>query len=288
MGNMGTISVLLCAYNSETFISDAIDSVLAQTYRDFHLILVDDGSTDRTLEIMRSYKDERIHVVEAEHDYIRSLNIGLRHCHGDYIARLDADDMMEPTRLEEQVFMMYHHLDIAACFSWAKAFGSQSGLLGSHVKGLIPDPFFWLLTGNFLIHPTAMIRKSFLRKHNIRYKEYPYAEDYKLWADIARFGGQFYVIEKPLIRRRLCDSQVSIVYAHEQWQTRLRIQQDIVEELLQRIIHPNRKNIIKYYHQMLVLNSVQLIQGDNVILLMYQLLKQIHDKGLFATGVRDS
>ena len=280
---MEHVSVLLCAYNSELFISEAIDSVLAQTYKDFDLVLVDDGSKDRTLEIMRSYRDERIQIIETKHDYIRSLNIGLRHCHGEFIARLDADDIMEPTRLEEQVYVMHHHLDLAACFSWGTAFGYQEGVLGSHVKELIPEPYFWLLTGNFLIHPSAMLRRSFLRKHHICYKEYPYAEDYKLWADIAHFGGQFYVIPKPLIRRRLWQTQVSRVYAHEQWQTRLRIQQDIIEELLQRIMHSNRKNVVSLYRQLLVLNSAQLIQGDRVVLLMFQVLNKIRYEGMLST-----
>lgn len=281
---MEHVSVLLCAYNSELFISEAIDSVLAQTYKDFDLVLVDDGSKDRTLEIMRSYRDERIQIIETKHDYIRSLNIGLRHCHGEFIARLDADDIMEPTRLEEQVYVMHHHLDLAACFSWGTAFGYQEGLLGSHVKGFIPEAYFWLLTGNFLIHPSAMLRRSFIQKHHIRYKDYSYAEDYKLWADIAHFGGLFYVIPKPLVRRRLWQTQVSRVYAHEQWQTRLRIQQDIVEELLQRVVHSKRKNIISLYHQLLVLNNEQLIQGDRVILLMYQILNQIRYDGMLATN----
>lgn len=276
---MGTISVLLCAYNAELYVREAIDSVLTQTYRDFDVILVDDGSTDRTLEIMRSYKDERIHVIEAEHDYIRSLNIGLRHCHGDFIARLDADDLMEPTRLEEQVRIMHHHLDIAVCFSWAHAFGTKEGLFGSHVRGWISTPFFWLLTGNYLIHPSAMLRKSFLREHHIRYKEYAYAEDYKLWSDISRHGGQFYIIPKALVRHRLSETQVSRVHADEQWQTRLRIQQEIAEELLHRIQHPHRKIFFAYYRQMLILNSQQLMQGDKVILNMYQLLNQLRIKG---------
>lgn len=129
-----------------------------------------------------------------------------------------------------------------------------------------------------------MLRRSFIQKHHIRYKDYSYAEDYKLWADIAHFGGLFYVIPKPLVRRRLCQTQVSRVYAHEQWQTRLCIQQDIVEELLQRVVHSKRKNIISLYHQLLVLNNEQLIQGDRVILLMYQILNQIRYDGMLATN----
>ena len=70
---MNHVSILLCAYNAEAYIAEAIESTLAQTYRDFELIIVDDGSTDGTLDIIRSYKDERMRVVEGQHDYIGSL-----------------------------------------------------------------------------------------------------------------------------------------------------------------------------------------------------------------------
>mgnify|MGYP002623062897 CR=1 FL=1 len=276
---MGTISVLICAYNAEAYVGEAIESVLSQTYTDYDLVLVDDGSTDQTLAIMQSYKDTRIQLIASSHDYIRSLNLGVRHCRGELIARLDADDLMEPTRLEEQVRMMHRHLDLAACFSWAHAFGTKKGLFGSHVRGWIPTPFFWLLTGNYLIHPSAMLRKSFLREHHIQYKDYAYAEDYKLWADISRHGGQFYIIPKALVRHRLSETQVSNVHADEQWQTRLRIQQEITEELLRRIQHPYRKVFLAYYRQMLILNSLQLMQGDQVVLNMFQLLNQLRQSG---------
>ena len=87
---------------------------------------------------MRSFNDHRVNIIESSHDYIRSLNLGLHNCHGKYIARLDADDLMEPTRIEEQVYFMYHHLDLAACFSWAMAFGDHSGLYGNHVSHTLP------------------------------------------------------------------------------------------------------------------------------------------------------
>jgi len=106
---MNDVSILLCAYNAEAYVGEAIESILCQTYSAFELVLVDDGSTDGTLSIMRSFNNHRVNIIESSHDYIRSLNLGLHYCHGKYIARLDADDLMEPTRIEEQVYFMYHH-----------------------------------------------------------------------------------------------------------------------------------------------------------------------------------
>ncbi|MBR1789908.1 MAG: glycosyltransferase [Bacteroidaceae bacterium] len=266
------ISVMLCAYNAAQYIGEAIQSVLQQTYNDFELIVVDDGSTDDTLSIIESFRDERIRIIRGQHNYIHSLNLGLRKCRGKYIARMDADDKMMPERLEKQFAIMEKHPDISVCFSWAMAFGSQVGRVGYNAKEWVDNAFFWLLTGNFLIHPTAMIRKSFLQEHKLHYKNYPYAEDYKLWVDVSRIGGIFYVIPTPLLMYRISNTQVSEMYHEEQHATTLLIKQEIVEELLNRMMHPQTKTIKKIYKQALLLNNAGLMYGDEIATLMYHLI----------------
>lgn len=187
------VSVLLCAYNGEAYIAEAIKSTLAQTFQDFEFIIVDDGSTDNTLKIIRSFHDERMKVIEGKHDYICSLNLGLTHCHGMYIARMDADDIMMPNRLEKQVALMDAKHNVTVCASWAQTFGNVKHIIGNVVQGEVENINVLFLSGNFLIHPTCMIRRSFLTLHHLNYKDYPYAEDYKLWTDIAWHGGHFYV-----------------------------------------------------------------------------------------------
>ncbi len=273
---MRNVSVMLCAYNSEPFIQEAIDSVLGQTYQDFEFVIVDDGSTDNTLSIIRSYKDSRIKVLSCRHDYIHSLNVGLRNCHGEFIARMDADDRLMPKRLEVQLKFMQKHPDIVACFSWGKTFGEVEESIGHCAREKINNAYFWLMTGNFLMHPTAMLRKSFLREHHIRYKRYPYAEDYKLWTDIARMGGEFYVIPQPLFLYRIGSSQVSYQHKKEQNDTRLIIQQEVIEELIRRLNHPVKKGITKLYHNLLELNEVGFVQGDEIVTTMYWLFRRTH------------
>lgn len=273
---MRNVSVMLCAYNSEPFIQEAIDSVLGQTYQDFEFVIVDDGSTDNTLSIIRSYKDSRIKVLSCRHDYIHSLNVGLRNCHGEFIARMDADDRLMPNRLEVQLKFMQKHPDIVACFSWGKTFGEVEESIGHCAREKINNAYFWLMTGNFLMHPTAMLRKSFLREHHIRYKRYPYAEDYKLWTDIARMGGEFYVIPQPLFLYRIGSSQVSYQHKKEQNDTRLIIQQEVIEELIRRLNHPVKKGITKLYHNLLELNEVGFVQGDEIVTTMYRLFRRTH------------
>ena len=268
------ISVMMCAHNAAEYIREAIDSILVQTFKDFELIIVDDKSTDKTLDIIKSYDDLRIRIFECPHDYIKSLNTGMKHCRGEFIARMDADDKMMPKRLEKQLGIMRQYPEMTVCFSWAYTFGHREGLFGYGAKEWVENALFGLLTGNFLTHPSAMFRKSFFKQHRIRYKNYPYAEDYKLWADIARLGGKFYVIPEPLISYRISPTQVSHTHHEEQNKTRLLIQQEIIEELLPRLKHPHKRNLSKLYGQALILNQSGLIQGNEVIVLMYRLLQR--------------
>lgn len=275
MGNtIPQISVMLCAYNAERYIGEAIDSVLAQTYTDFELLIIDDGSTDRTIQIVEKYKDPRIKIIRGKHDYIKSLNKGMSKCQGEYIARIDADDRMLPNRLERQLSLMEEKPDIAACFSWAEKFGGASGIHGIEAKGYIRNVLFWLLPGNFLIHPSVMLRKSFIKQYHLRYKNYPYAEDYKLWTDIARIGDHIYVIPEPLVQYRISKSQVSYKYNEEQRLSKLSIQQEILEQLLVRINHPQKEHLRRLYNIMLKLNNADLVEPKELIVFMYKLLRR--------------
>lgn len=268
------ISVMMCAYNSSQYIKEAINSVLNQTFDNFELIIVDDGSTDNTVQIIKDYKDERIKLIKCEHNYISSLNTGLRSCHAEFIARMDTDDIMMPHRLEKQMIVMKNNQNIAACFSWAEKIGASEGIHGFGVRERVENAFFWLLTGNYLTHPTAILRKSFLKKHHLYYKNYPYAEDYKLWTDIARMGGHIYVIPETLIKYRIGYSQVSYLHNKEQNQTKLHIQQEIIEELLHQMSAPQKNALSRLYRQVLLLNQANIIQGNEVVILMFKLFQR--------------
>lgn len=115
------VSVILPAYNAERFLKESIDSILAQTYRNFELIVLNDGSTDRTEEIVLSYSDPRIRYVKNEQNLklIKTLNKGIDLAKGEYIARMDADDVSLPTRFEEEVYKFEEDptLGIVSCFS---------------------------------------------------------------------------------------------------------------------------------------------------------------------------
>ncbi len=273
---MPEISILLCAYNAEAYIAKAVESTLRQTFRDFELIIIDDGSTDGTLDIIKSYQDTRITVVEDHHDYIHSLNRGLRICRGRYIARMDADDIMEPTRLETQVALMDAHPEIAVCTSWAMAFDGAEGVVGNRVHGMLDNVNVLFLIGNFLIHPTSMIRRRFITLHHLHYREgYAYAEDFKLWTDIARKYGRFYVIPQPLLRYRITPTQVTHAHRQEQEETRLMIQQEIIEYLLQTSRPEFRKKAVKLYRQLLLAYDEGLLPADMVVATMFHVFRNM-------------
>ena len=96
------ISVCMSMYNASKYLRECIDSVLAQTFKNFEFLIVDDGSTDNSVEIVKSYNDSRIRLLCNKHDYIESLNLLLKEAQGKYIARMDADDVMQYNRLSIQ------------------------------------------------------------------------------------------------------------------------------------------------------------------------------------------
>lgn len=114
------ISVIMSAYNAESIIADAIESILEQTFKNYELILIDDGSTDKTLEIIEEFarNEKRIKIISHKNRGLtRSLNRGLQEAKGKYIARQDADDYAYPQRLEQQIELMENNPDIVLCGS---------------------------------------------------------------------------------------------------------------------------------------------------------------------------
>lgn len=228
-------SILIPVYNAEAYIESCADSIFAQTFTDYELIFVDDSSTDLTLEILNrlALKDNRIKVIcNPIHNMVEALNMGLKYAIGEYVVRMDIDDIMHPDRLYKQITFMDEHIDITVCGSWAEAIGKYSGKLQGY-SHLIEDPLTIMLSRNFIIHPSVIIRKSFLTDNNIKYSDYKYAEDYKLWFEIAKLKGKFWIIPEYLIQYRFSDNQVSHRCHIIQAQTALKIKYEIISHLLE-------------------------------------------------------
>ena len=280
MSNTPLVSIVLPMYNAGEYIADCIQSILEQTYQNYELIVIDDGSTDNSVAIVESFNDKRIILIRSSHNYIASLNLGLQRSNGKYIARMDADDIMFPTRLAEQVATMEMHSSIFVCASYMEIMESKQ-ITNSGIQSFIPDIKEILLLGNFISHPTTMIRSEYLQKTGLNYNpEYIYAEDYKLWVDIALEGGAFYIIPKPLTKYRISKSQVSSIYSDIQVSTTLRIKNELLQELmLQNRVYSNE--IEQLYSSLSRLNELEILQDEAIFWLFYKLFSNIHFKLTF-------
>lgn len=208
---MPKISVVMPAYNSEKYIAEAIESILNQTFTDFEFIIINDGSTDRTEEIILSYNDERIVYLKNEKNMgiVYTLNRGLDTAKGEYIARMDSDDISLPTRFEEQIEYLEKHPEITVLGTAINIFGEEideyTFIFSRNPKKSKAE----LLFSPSLAHPTVMIKKSVIDINNLRYKEtFAGLEDSMLWWQISHFG-EICSLEKPLLNYRQHKSQIT-------------------------------------------------------------------------------
>lgn len=203
-----TISVVLPVYNGEKYLAEAIESVLTQTFEDFELIIINDGSKDNSLSIIKRYmsQDKRIKLIDRENKgLVYSLNEGVSQARGLFIARMDADDICLPARFEEQInYMQTHKLDL--CGSWIQPFTEDKMLPirkhpESHEDITIAMIFF-----NCLAHPSMMIKSNIFT--NLNYDN-EVAEDYQLWCRAILRGYRVGNTPKVLLMYRVHAQQIT-------------------------------------------------------------------------------
>lgn len=208
------ISVILPAYNAELYIKEAIDSVLAQTFTNFELIILNDGSTDKTEEIILSYQDSRIVYVKNEQNLglIGTLNKGMALAKGKYIARMDADDICLPERFAKQVNFLEEHPDYIICGTAAyRFFNNLTDKKAFYVPINDENIRVRLFFNTGFIHPSVMFRTETIRTHNLSFNDnYKYAEDYYFWMDLLKYGKGFNLKEKLLYYRVVATSQTAV------------------------------------------------------------------------------
>jgi glycosyltransferase involved in cell wall biosynthesis len=225
------ISVVMAAYNAAEHLSGAIDSILGQTFENFELIVIDDGSKDDTSAIIHGYADPRLRPVRNPHNLglIASLNRGLDLARGEFIARMDADDEALPRRFEEQIRFLDAHPEIGLCGTAIETFGVRTERWALECEParvrcqMLFDPG--------LSHPTVMFRRSILLQHDLRYDPaYLHAEDYALWV---RFAAVAQVANLPsvLLRYRLHPHSVSHNHRDTQRRTADRVRREQVQRL---------------------------------------------------------
>ena len=208
------VSVVMAVYNEAEYIWTAIESILGQTFEDFEFLIIDDGSSDRTPEIINHYaeRDNRIkHLInETNKGLPASLNRGIEAANGEYIARMDADDKSRPERFERQVEFLETNPDVHVVGCDVRVFGVNGEYFGDREfrqDGRDPDTL--RQEGPQVAHPSVMMRRTSVRAVDGYRTAFKYAQDLDLWIRMARmYGPQFlYVLPQPLIEYRLSPSK---------------------------------------------------------------------------------
>lgn len=213
-----TVSVVLPVYNGAQYLAEAVNSILAQTFENFELIMIDDGSTDLSPQILTEYArhDSRIRVIVRENRGLATtLNESIDVARGKWIARMDQDDIALPQRLERQLQWL-EQTGADLCGSWVQRFGSSDNRIfrlrqtdeAIRMEMLFASPF---------AHPAVMMRTASAKL--LRYdKAYEKAEDYDLWTRAAQAGWRMTNVPEVLLLYRIHSTQISTLTATRQQQ----------------------------------------------------------------------
>jgi glycosyltransferase involved in cell wall biosynthesis len=284
--NKPLISVIMPVYNCELYIRESIESILNQSYVNFELLIFDDCSTDKTLNIIEGYKDNRIVVFKKDENtgLTASLNMGLRIAKGKYLARMDGDDISFPNRFEKQVAYLENNTHVVLCSTLYKIYNwymiSNQPLIHEEIK-------VGLLSGCCISHPTVMMRKDVFINNNLKYDETKESgEDYDLWSRLI-FLGEFHNIGEVLLYYRTHPQQISNIKKERQL--------EITSEIKLRMLRKVNPQLPEYF-KMDDLGLSKLKKEDyNLIsekikmldeLLFLNRYKNIYDISLFKNYIR--
>lgn len=214
------VTVLMPVYNGEEYLREAVDSVLNQTFTDFELLIINDGSTDKSVEIIESYSDSSIRLVHNEKNIKlgATLNKGLHLARGEYIARMDCDDISLPSRLEKQVAFMDSNPKIVVCGTWIRTFGGATSSVSRYATDSDNIRCIMLFDSS-MAHPSVMMRRECLINNKLLYdEEMKYAQDYDLWVRCAQLF-PLKNIDEVLLLYRQHAKQIGKEYSGEQKKT---------------------------------------------------------------------
>lgn len=219
-------------YNGEKYIGQAIDSILSQSFRDFELVVIDDGAIDKSAEIVRSYRDKRVRYVANPTNLglAGARNRAIEVANGDYLAWLDCDDISLPDRLLKQVALLDEHPNVGLCGTWVRTLGldseqvwqypSEAGFVRARM--LFDDP---------IATSAAMVRRGCLSEEEFCFDaRFPPAEDYDLWERISR-ASSVSNISEVLTLYRIHPNQISTIRREQQRKSVWEIQSRLLKQL---------------------------------------------------------
>ena len=212
--NLPLVSVIMSVYNAEKFLNSAIESITNQTFTDFEFIIIEDCSTDNSLDILEEYakKDSRIKIIKKEKNigikgFIENLNLGISIAKGKYIARMDADDISLPERFQKQVDFLENNPEITLVGAQLNLINEQNKITGEAIAALQHRDIVKRITSQIqLFHPVIMFRKD----QNIQYREkFLYCEDYDLYLNLITQGKKLANLNEKLLNYRILANSIS-------------------------------------------------------------------------------
>ncbi len=214
---MSKVSVIMSVHNGEDYLELSIESILNQTHTNIEFIIIDDGSTDGSPQIIEKYKsvDKRIKYIQQENiGLTKTLNKALMYCTGEYIARQDADDISMPDRLEKQLFYV-KNLGLDFVFCRAVSVFNNKYTYSPSMININNFSYRKLAFGNMFVHGTFLVRAHILinEKYNAYYK---YAQDYELFLRLISAGKKFVIMTEPLYFLRISSNSISSTKINEQ------------------------------------------------------------------------
>lgn len=212
--NNPLVTVIMPVYNAEKYLCEAIESILSQTFSDFEFLILNDGSTDKSADIIRSYNDSRIiiHNSDVNRGLIFQLNKGLDLSRGKYIARMDDDDISLPDRFDKQIAYLDIHPEVAV-LGGAMQNMTEAGLDGCFCRASLESAE--IARKGALAHPTVMIRSDAIKAVRGYRNAFIAAEDYDLWL---RLGERYTLanLEDVLVQYRIHYNQMSVTFSCQQ------------------------------------------------------------------------
>ena len=224
------VTVLMPVYNAQRYVAQTMDSILAQTFGDFEFLIINDGSTDRSLQILQDYarRDDRIRLVSRPNTgYVVALNEGLELARGQFIARIDADDLADPRRLELQVARMRQEPQLVALGSNAWAMDEDGRMLGDYDVPLTHEQVesAHLLGSSSIHHPAVMLRPDAVKRVGGYRPQLMPCEDFDLWLRLGEVGRLANLPEKLLTKRLFAGSAVATNLAKTEKLVRIALDQ---------------------------------------------------------------
>lgn len=264
------VTVIIPVYNAEKYLRQAIESIVEQTYQHLEIVLINDGSVDSSESIIEQFSDSRIIYVKNDENcgLIQTLNKGFSFAKGKYIARMDADDISEPMRIQKQVEFLESNPQVGLVGTSFRIFGDKEELVKYPCEN--QDIRLAFMNYNPFCHPSVMIRNEVITTYGLQFKKaYLHAEEYKLWTEISLYT-ECANLSECLLNYRSHATQVSQVHLNQQIENSLLIQQEylnasgfVVTEDIQQFLKRN-------YHKVELISTdffLQIIRGMEELLI---------------------